>query len=385
MIDPLPTPLRERRAAMEALLREQIRAQGLLPFDRFMELALYAPGLGYYRGGLHKFGAAGDFTTAPELSPLFAGCIARYCAHILDADGELIEFGGGSGRLAADLLPALDALGALPARYTLIELSAELRARQRETLERLAPEYLSRVAWSDAPPTRHQGVILANEVLDAMPVSRFRVAGDERLEEHFIDRQEDRLVGRWLPVRSPGLEAFIRAHVPLETLPRGYQSEICPRAAAWIEALAEIPGKRLVLLIDYGYPAREYYLPERDRGTLMCHFQHRAHPDPLAHPGIQDITAHVDFSLIARSAEARGLRLAGYTHQAGFLLANGLDAQLAGLDPEDTENWLRAVQAAKTLTLPSGMGERFGVMALQRGIGGNRLPPLGLRDLRTRL
>ncbi len=380
----LDTGRAERLAAMRERLRDEIAEHGALPFDRYMELALYAPGIGYYSGGAPKFGAGGDFVTAPELTPLFGGCVARYCATALRPGDELIEFGAGSGRLAVDLLRALDELGVTEIRYTIIELSAELRARQRDTLRREAQDLLPRVSWRDAPPRHHDGVIVANEVLDAMPVSRFRITRDGAREQ-FVALEGDRLTAQWRPMTTPGLEEFIATHVPLAELPPGYSSEVCPRAAAWIETLARIPGRRLLLLIDYGYPRGEYYLAERDQGTLRCHLGHRAHDDPLAYPGIQDITAHVDFSMIATRARNAGLQLAGYTNQANFLLANGLDTQLGMLDPRDTNNWLDTAQAVKTLTLPSGMGERFGVMALTRGIDGEELTPLGLRDLRKRL
>ncbi len=379
----LPESLRRRGEALRKRISIAIRQRGPMPFDRYMELALYAPGTGYYTGGLRKFGAEGDFTTAPECSPLFAGCLARQCMQVLHPGDELIEFGAGSGQLAADLLIALDELNSLPERYRIVELSADLRARQQQTLRELAPRYLEYIDWIERLPEHHDGVIIANEVLDAMPVSRFLHTG-AGLMEMFVDDKEGKLKSVWHRVQTPGLAAFIEENVPLDSLPIPYLSEVAPRAAAWIDAIGRIPGRRLMLLIDYGYPRGEYYLPERDQGTLMCYFRHQAHEDPLRHPGIQDITAHVDFTAVARAAQAAGMTVAGYTSQANFLLASGLEAQLAKQDPEDTAQWMETVQAVKILTLPSGMGERFRVMALTRGID-DALDGFQLRDLRDRL
>ncbi len=348
-----------------------------------MELALYAPGIGYYTGGAGKFGAEGDFTTAPECSPLFAGCLARQCMQVLQPGDDMIEFGAGSGQLAVDLLAALDALNSLPKRYLIVELSAELRARQQRKLRELAPRLLERVDWLERLPARHNGVIIANEVLDAMPVSRFLHTGSDPMEM-FVSDEDGTPEIIWKAIQTPGLAEFIDENVPLANLPTPYFSEVAPRAAAWIDAIARLPGRRLALLVDYGYPRNEYYLPERDEGTLMCYFRHRAHADPLRHPGIQDITAHVDFTALARAALAAGMRVAGYTSQANFLLASGLEEQLAKLNPADTEKWMKTVQAVKSLTLPSGMGERFRVMALTRDID-DELDGFRLRDLRNRL
>ncbi len=354
-----------------------------MPFDRYMELALYAPGIGYYTGGAGKFGAEGDFTTAPECSPLFAGCLARQCMQVLRPGDDVIEFGAGSGQLAVDLLTALDELDSLPARYLIVELSADLRARQQRKLRELAPKYLERIDWLERLPERHDGVVIANEVLDAMPVSRFLHDGSDPMEM-FVGAGGGALQSIWKPIQTPGLAAFIDENVPLAKLPTPYISEVAPRAVAWIHAIGRLPGRRLALLVDYGYPRDEYYLPERDRGTLMCYFRHRAHADPFRHPGIQDITAHVDFTALARAALAAGMRIAGYTSQANFLLASGLEEQLAKQDPADTGKWMKTVQAVKTLTLPSGMGERFRVMALTRGID-DTLDGFRLRDLSNRL
>lgn len=370
-------------AAVEAHIRERIAAAGgALPFDRFMELALYAPGLGYYVAGSRKFGAEGDFVTAPELSPLFGRALARQCAQVLgESGGDILEFGAGTGNMAADILLQLAADGCLPERYLILELSPELRQRQRDTLLAKAPALMERVQWLDGLPARFRGVVLGNELLDAMPVQRFRLAADG-IEEAFVTVDGDGFAWSWRSAASPGLAAAvadIRRAVP--DLPDGYVSEINLRLQPWLAALAGCLEQGAVLLVDYGYSAAEYYHPERDGGTLICHFRHRAHDDPLQLAGLQDITANVDFSAVARAGQAAGLVLAGYSTQAHFLIGCGLDELLADADPTAH---LDLVQGLKQLTLPSGMGERFKAIGFTRGL---ELPlrGFGMRDLRDRL
>lgn len=377
-------------AAHSRRLGELIRAEarsrgGLLPFDRFMELALYAPGLGYYMAGARKLGAGGDFVTAPEISPLFGRCLARQCAEVLAAlgGGDILELGAGTGALAADLLAGLAAEGPLPGRYLILEPSGDLRARQRERLAERVPRLAGRVTWLDGLPRGFRGVVLANEVADAIPVHRFLVRADRSAAEVFVRPAG----GGWQEVAaepvSPGLTAAVRALQDLgHAREPGYASEINLRLGPWVEAVASALGRGLVLLIDYGYPRAEYYHPERRSGTLMCHFRHRAHGDPYAHVGLQDITAHVDFSRLADAARSSGLEVAGFSTQAHFLMGCGLERLIA--DAAAREDGIELMLGAKQLVMPSGMGERFRVLGLARGVEG-RWCGFSLRDLRGRL
>lgn len=392
--DRLPAPDADAAAHGEhvrAHLADEIaRAGGWLDFARYMELALYAPGLGYYSGGSVKLGAAGDFITAPELTPLFGQALARQLAPLLRAlpGAMVLEPGAGSGALAAAMLPTLAALGALPERYLVLEPSADLAARQRERLAEALPAALfARVAWLETLPERLPcGVLVANEVLDALPVERFRVVAGE-VRRLGVAVTEDGGF-RWAP--GPADEAFAAAvHARLgdllAQLPEGYESEFCAMLPAWLASLLDCFKTGAALFIDYGLPRAEYYLPERTQGTLLCHYRHRAHGDPLQLPGLQDITAWVDFTSVAEAALAAGWEVAGFTTQAHFLLDGGLDASL---DPAlaRTAAGLTQLQALKTLLLPGEMGERFRVMALLRGLVLDAPPPgFGLRDLRDRL
>ncbi len=388
----LPEPSPEalaHSARLEAVVRDAIAAAGgVLPFDRYMELALYAPGLGYYVAGARKLGAAGDFVTAPEVSRLFGRCIARQCAELLGelGGGDILELGAGSGALAADLLAELDRLGCSPRRYLILDVSPELRARQAEALAARVPELLGSVDWLETlpPPGSFRGVVLGNEVLDALPVHRFRVAGDAVLEGA-VGVSPEGLVERWIPAVSPGLtEAVEGIEALVGGLPEGYRSEVSLRLAPWLAAVAGTLEAGALLLVDYGYTRHEYYHPDRGSGTLMCHYRHRVHGDPLRLLGLQDITASVDFSAVAEAGAAAGLSLAGYTTQASFLLANGLDRLLAESDPSDTVRHLALVQGVKRLTLPGEMGERFKVIGLDKGLG-RPWSGFALRDLGGRL
>lgn len=379
-------------AALElsARLRAQILAAidaagGVLPFDRYMELALYAPGLGYYSNGLRKFGSGGDFVTAPELGDLFGRCLARAVAPVLAASGgDLLELGAGSGVLAVDLLHELKALDALPGRYLILERSGDLRARQQARLAAALDELPVEVQWLDGlPAPGFEGVILGNEVVDALPVKRFRWQPQGSVELG-VGRDGDDLLEATLPVSEPRLQHHIDAQASRCGWAPGYESEWCPSLAAWVGSLGEILARGLLLFTDYGYGRPEYCHPQRARGTLLCHYRHRAHPDALWLPGLQDITAYVDFTALAEAGAAAGLELAGYTSQAHFLLDCGLESIVAELDPGDTRNWLRKVSEMKTLVMPGEMGERFKAMALGKGID---VAPAGFggRDLRGAL
>ena len=382
---PLPQPTPEEQALSQRLTdlirAEIVAAGGAIPFARFMVLALYAPGLGYYSAGKHKFGAAGDFVTAPELGPVFAQCLARQCSQILGAlpQGDILEVGAGSGALAVQLLLELEHLGQLPAHYFILEISSALRARQQALFAEQAAHLLVRVHWLDSLPSAgFRGIVLGNELLDAMPVECFRVTTDG-IEQRQIGWEENRFI--WRETRA---DDALRERVTALGLAKGYVSEIGFAAEGWVRSVADILEQGALLLVDYGFPGREFYHPQRATGTLMCHYHHRAHDDPLVFIGLQDITAHVDFTAIARAGMESGLNLLGYTSQALFLLGSGLDDLAARIDPAQTRAHLLFTNEVKKLTLPHEMGELFKVIALGRGID---LPLTGFRlqDRRARL
>ena len=374
----LPEPDAEA-AAHSARLSDAIRneitaAGGAVPFSRFMELALYAPGLGYYSAGASKFGPAGDFTTAPEMGPVFAACVAESLAPVLQqlgAQARFLELGGGTGAFAAVALKRLMELDALPDRYAILEPSAQLRERQRETLrERLSPPLFELVEWPDTPfADDWDGVLFANEVIDALPTPRFAIAGGEVMEEHIV--VED---GAFARIDRPA-DAFLSnavRHIErrLErTLPDGYRSEVLPQLPYWIQAVSGGMRRGAMLFVDYGHPRAEYYQAERRDGTLRAFHRHRMHDDPLRWPGLQDITASVDFTALAEAGVAAGFEFAGYCSQASFLLGNGLAGVLERIERiGDEAERLRRTEEVKKLTLPSGMGERFGVMGFEKGV-----------------
>lgn len=382
----LPTPAAaalDHSRRLAAHIAARIRAAGgWIDFAEYMDLALYAPGLGYYSAGATKFGPEGDFVTAPEISPLFARCLANACLPWLRSSpgAAILELGAGSGALAAGLLAALDRHGALPAHYLILEVSAQLRERQRRALGQLPGRLFETVQWLDAlPATSRSLIVLANEVADALPVSRFIRVGGE-------------IYAQGVALGERGLEWSLRpasvdlrkAVTALETslggkLSDGYCSEISLRLPAWISSIAEVIRDGFFLLCDYGMTRREYYHEERRDGTLMCHYRHRAHDDPFLYPGLQDISAWVDFTAVAQAAAAAGLELQGYSTQAHFLLDTGIDAELAGMTAGGGRADVELVQQARTLLLPGEMGERFKVMALAKGKLAMR--GFGFRDL----
>ncbi len=388
-VPPLAAKVHSQR--LVATIKQTInKAGGAIPFSEFMKQALYAPGLGYYSAGIRKLGAEGDFITAPEISPLFSWCIARQCQPVLTTftDSVILEFGAGSGIMATEVLRELERLNCLPGQYLILEVSADLRQLQQTTLQTQVPKLAERVRWLDSLPSQpFNGVILANEVLDAMPVQRFR------LDEHQISEFYVELTGQnsnssempfelqVLPTCDKSLQVAVERLRP--TLPIGYESEINLVLPAFFQTIADILSAGMMLVIDYGFPHNEYYHPQRDQGTLMCHYRHYAHSDPLILVGLQDITAHVNFTDVAEAAFAAGLHVAGYTTQTNFLLANGLLEFLETLEPSDTKTYLQWTQQVKTLTLPSEMGELFKVMALTRNLD---VPLQGFsRDERGRL
>lgn len=378
----------EHSALLATLIRNTIAANsGWIDFSRYMQLALYAPGLGYYSAGQQKFGEHGDFVTAPEISPLFAQSLANPVAKLLaemDA-AHVIEFGAGSGKLAVDMLLRLEEMGALPVRYLIIELSADLQQRQSQWILQHAPHLLKRVSWlQELPAQPVNAVVLANEVLDAMPVTRFI-----------------KQAGKFYPlgVAVHDTEFFLQAgpfeqslhqrviNIEQETgkvLDEGYASEINLNIQPWLQSVADMLNQGAVYVVDYGYPRAEYYLPERNRGTIMCYSQHRCFDDAMRYPGLQDITAFVDFTSVAEAALCAGLDVQGFTSQANFLLDCGLPELLQKNLGTDERNNLRWIQQMKSLTLPSEMGERFKVMGLTKNLN-TTVPGFGLQDMRYRL
>lgn len=380
--DPADAAARVSARLHDLILKAIADAGGRLPFDRFMHLALYAPGLGYYVAGAQKFGPAGDFVTAPEVSPLFGRCIAAQCAEVLErlGGGDLLELGAGSGAMAVQVLQELDATGVLPGHYRILEPSPELQTRQRARIASELPHLVQRCHWLTGMPADLKGVVLANEVLDAMPVHRFQVLEEREIHEVYVAECGGRLLELTAPACSPGLEAAVSAlHDQGLACQPGYSSEINLRLAPWLSALSEALTSGLVLLIDYGYTRSGYYQADRTMGTLMCHHRQRAHQDPYRAIGLQDITAHVDFTAAAEAGIAAGFQLAGFTTQAHFLIGCGIDRLLAGpSQPIDL------ALGAKQLLLPTAMGERFKVLGLTKGLQG---PWRGfaVRDLADRL
>jgi SAM-dependent MidA family methyltransferase len=374
-------------ALVVARIRQAIAAAGgWLPFDKYMALALYAPGLGYYSAGAHKLGQGGDFTTAPEISPLFGRCLARHCAEVLAGvdNGELLEIGAGSGRLAFDILRAMDAEGRAPRRYRILEISADLRERQRALLATLPPALTARVEWIDAPPSQPwQGALLANEVLDALPVQCFVWLEGQPLECGVVVDSHGALAWREREAAPALASEIMRLREAADAAWReGYMSELCMRAGPWIGEMTRAMQRGVALFIDYGLPRREYYSAARDRGTLRCHHRQRAHDDPFAHPGMEDITAWVDFTRVAEAAQGAGLEILGYATQAGALLGMGIEAELSASADERTRI-MRAAEA-RQLLMPHEMGETFKCIALGRGWSAP-LAAFAHQDLRDRL
>jgi SAM-dependent MidA family methyltransferase len=381
----LPEPSADERAHSDRLvqlLREMIAAQGPLSFSQYMERCLYAPGLGYYSAGRTKFGADGDFVTAPELGDMFARCVVNALQPTLASlgkDADFLELGGGSGAFAEAALKALAAHGMLPRNYLILEPSADLRERQRERLlANLPAEINARVQWLDRPPEADwRGVLFANEVIDALPTTRFTVRDGEIFEEHVLFDGDGRLQSVDRPADALVSGAVRHVERSLGTpLADGYRSEILPQLPYWIQAIAGSLTTGVMLFIDYGYVRREFYLPERDDGTLMAHYRHRAHNDPLYLPGLNDLTASVDFTGLAEAGSSAGFDLAVYLPQAQFLIGAGLQDIFQSMQGEATEDHAayQLAQQVKRLMLPDQMGERFQAMLFARGLDTLPLP-----------
>ena len=413
ILPPLSADEQQHSAAVAARLREALTgAGGWLSFERFMELALYAPGLGYYSAGSAKIGRGGDFVTAPEISDLFSRCVATQCAQVLSVTGgEILELGAGTGRMAAAVLESLAATGVLPERYSILEVSADLAERQRERLRSLPESLRERVVWRERLPERPiRGVILANEVLDALPCQRFVVGGGGDLRDG-LPMGSDPCVGHpagrdpvssgptvlELGVSLDGASFVERAASPgaalagaceslLRELPQplspGYTSEVCLRLEPWIAGVGECLERGLMLLFDYGLPRPHYYHPQRVNGTLRCHFKQLAHDNPFINVGVQDITAWVDFTRVAEAGAAAGLDVTGFCTQAAFLLATGIEGFVAGA--VGAVEAVRLAGEARRLLMPGEMGEAFKVMALTRAYDA-ALEGFALQDLRYSL
>ena len=368
------------------------RADGWIRFPEFMNMALYQPGLGYYSSSLQKFGQKGDFITAPEVSALFGQCLAKQIAEILlnfqkssDEKAVVLEFGAGSGVLAVAILQELERLGSLPEQYLIIELSAELQRRQKQVLREKVPHLFARVQWLEQlPEDVSNAVVIANEVLDAMPVECFRVK-NKGIESLMVGVENDELMVRYTIADSKTVEKItsIKQRSEIE-FSDDYCSEYNPAIKGWLSALECKIDKLVVLLIDYGYNEKEYYHADRVNGTLMCYYQHRAHDNFFWWPGLQDITAFVNFTDVAYSAVDLELDVSGYTTQAAFLLANGLSELHAEQVTDDVQQQIKLSQQIKTLTLPSEMGDRFKVMALVKNYE-EPLQGFSMLDLRNRL
>lgn len=386
MIDArLPTPdadARAQSARVVAHVRDELeRSGGFMPFTRYMEIVLYAPALGYYVAGARKFGAAGDFVTGPELTPLYGAAIARQLAPVLAAarGRQIVELGAGSGALAASVLNALAARGAASSHYRILEVSPPLRALQRATIERHAPSEVARVEWLDRLPAAIDGAVVMNEVLDAIAPRLLARKGGQWLERGVI-WNDDALAWGERPLDDARVRAIAEARFPREG---DYASEVNPAAEALVTTLAQRIASGALVIIDYGFPQQEYYHPQRSEGTLVGHYRHRVHADPFLWPGLSDLTSHVDFTAIANAAERGGLRVAGFATQASFLLGCGILDRLRDVGAPETASYLRAAAAVQQLLSPAEMGELFKVLLLARGDVAWR--SLALTDMTHRL
>lgn len=370
-------------AQLDAQIRAHIAGHGPMRFRDFMQRVLYEPGLGYYSAGLAKIGEAGDFVTAPELSALFSRCLARQCAELWpDLPAHVLEIGAGRGTMAVDMMLEWEALGCLPDSYQILEVSADLQVCQRQTFTEKAKHLLSRVSWLQSWPSSFDGIVVANEVLDALPVAVIRKMAEGIQERAVIVNERGEF--DWTDIAADSACESALSAIPaaiIDEWPQDYVTELSIWQAAWLNGLARMLQQGIVLLIDYGFPRHEYYLPERVEGTLMCHLRHFAHANPLCLPGLQDITAHVDFTAVTEAACAAGLQLMGYTHQAAFLQSAGI-LSLAE-SPSDVQQF-RHAQQLKRLLLPGEMGELFKVIAFSKATD-QQISGFSLLDLSHRL
>lgn len=389
----LPEPPEEARLQSEQLkarIAKQLKRQGSILFSKYMEMALYTPEIGYYAGALQKIGRQGDFITAPEVSPIFSRCLARQAAQVLEklAEANIIEFGAGQGTMCKDILIELNQMDVAIERYYIVEISLDLKQRQKQSLQESLPEELfQKIVWLDTlPKTPISAVVLANEVLDAMPFERIRVEPDRALQG-FVQYQPETQRFEWdyQPITDKSLQRFTNQLIRNigEVSDLGYETEINLNIRPWLKSVSDSISEGAVFLIDYGYTRQEYYQPARVMGTLRCHYQHRAHSNPFFYPGLQDITAHVDFTAVAEDAFDSGLKVSGYTTQAHFLMSSGL-LEMSVDTNADIEEQVKIAQQIKTLTLPDEMGETFKVIGLTKNFDA---PLIGFvtRDLRHQL
>jgi SAM-dependent MidA family methyltransferase len=401
----LPSPSAEAishsKRLQQHIQQQIIETDGSIPFQDYMASALYAAGLGYYVAGAHKIGQAGDFITAPEISPLFSQCVAYQCEQILQTlaqqgtQADILELGAGLGTMAADILLQLERLDCLPQRYFILDLSPELKQRQYDTLQQKAPHLLTRVTWLSRLPQDFRGIILGNEVLDAMPVRFFNWQNNQLSEWHVClatkkSSENHTLASPFVLQKKPPSDSLQQAILPMaETLQWSahfpanlpYTSEINTQLAAWFNSIENSLQQGTLLLIDYGYTRREYYLPERNNGTLLCHYRHHVHDDPLLYCGLQDITSSVDFTAVAESASDVGLQLAGFTSQAAFLSQTNLEGLFVDALNAHPEQQYALAKQVRTLSLPAQMGERFKVMAINKSLD---LPLRGFQNFDQR-
>ncbi|MDH5600588.1 MAG: SAM-dependent methyltransferase [Gammaproteobacteria bacterium] len=384
---PVPDDLAQQHSKkLITVIRNEIETNnGAISFQRYMERVLYAPALGYYTAGSEKLGAAGDFVTAPEISPLFSHALANAILPVLEKENIILEVGAGRGRMAADILGFLQQQNKLPKEYWILELSADLRERQKHTIKETIPEFLDKVKWLDRLPEQFSGVVLANELLDAMPVQLF-LKNENDINEVNVSWRDDRFVfqltssfDQRLVTRVKDIEQELG-----QELNSGYLSEVNFAAEDWIKSIAEKLTSGIVVLIDYGFPRHEYYHEQRTQGTLMCHYRHRTHPDVFVYPGLQDITAHVDFTAMADAALESGMRVMGYTNQASFLMGAGLMEMATINNDKQLINEFETASQLKKLTLPHEMGELFKVIGFSKNCDIS-LPAFEFRDLRESL
>jgi SAM-dependent MidA family methyltransferase len=387
----LPVPDQHALIQSEKLInriKESIHMQGgSISFDEYMKLALYEPGLGYYSAGSYKFGAEGDFVTAPELSPIFSQCLANQCEQILNdlGAGTILELGAGTGAMARDILLELEKQNSLPEQYMILEISADLKQRQQYNLKETIPHLFDRMVWLDTLPEKGiTGVILANEVLDSLPVKRFKKTSTG-FKEMKVGLGDNQFV--WVDSYAEGelLKNIEGLENKLSILfPDNYISEINTQLVQWLNGLKKVLNKGVMIFIDYGYSATEYYHPERMDGSLLCHYRHRVHADPFYNIGLQDITCSANFSAVAECADSIGFHVNGYTNQTYFLFGCGLEKLLANMDELGIKEQTQIAQQVRILTMPEEMGERFKVMALTTEYD-NNLKGFALMDQRVRL
>jgi len=377
---PLPAPNDEELALIQPLLNkvcEEIdRRNGKMDFATFMEMALYTPDLGYYSSNKAIFGEQGDFITAPELTPMFSRCLANQIKEVLsqiEGGGNILEFGAGAGTMACDILMELDTLNCLPHQYLISEVSHTLRQRQRSRIETYAPHLINRVTWIDELPASFTGVMIGNEILDAIPTHRVRLNQNGKHEELFVGHENSRLGWVGLPTENKQLQSEMDNIFAKfgDSMPDAYETEININSNEWLLKISKTLKEGLALFIDYGFTESEYFRPERSEGTLMCHYKHCAHSDPLTHLGLQDITAHVNFTAVAEVAFNNEMTIAGFTNQTYFLVGCGLEVLLNEIDINDTKQFITETQPVKMLILPDEMGELFKVIGLTKNFDHN--------------